>query len=48
MIVEAIEKLEGFKDKDLIGIEHVTGGSITDSFLVDGVAFKKKFFLCWF
>ena len=25
MIVEAVEKLEGFKDKDLIGIKHVTG-----------------------
>ena len=43
MIVEAVEKLEGFKDKDLIGIKHVTGGSITDSFLVDGVALKKVF-----
>ena len=43
MIVEAVEKLEGYKDKDLIGIKHVTGGSITDSFLVDGVAFKKSF-----
>ena len=43
MIVEAVEKLEGFMDKDLIGIKHVTGGSITDSFLVDGVAFKKSF-----
>ena len=43
MVVEAVEKLEGFKDKDLIGIKHVTGGSITDSFLVDGVAFKKSF-----
>ena len=36
MIVDAVEKLEGFKDKDLIGIKHVT-------FLVDGVAFKKSF-----
>lgn len=43
MIVEAVEKLEGYMDKDLIGIKHVTGGSITDSFLVDGVAFKKCF-----
>ena len=43
MIVEAVEKLEGFKDKDLIGIKHVTGGSITDSLLIDGVAFKKSF-----
>ena len=43
MIVNAVEKLEGFKDKDLIGIKHVTGGSITDSLLIDGVAFKKSF-----
>ena len=43
MIVNAVEKLEGFKDKDLIGIKHVTGGSITDSLLIDGVAFKKVF-----
>ena len=43
MVVDAVEKLEGYKDKDLIGIKHVTGGSITDSMLVDGVAFKKAF-----
>lgn len=43
IIVEAVQKLEGYMDKDLIGIKHVTGGSITDSFLVDGVAFKKCF-----
>ena len=43
MIVKAVEKLDDFLDKDLIGIKHVTGGSITDSFLVDGVAFKKSF-----
>jgi len=30
-------------DKDLIGIKMVTGGSVTESFLVDGVAFKKTF-----
>ena len=28
---------------DLIGIKEVTGGSINDSFLVSGVAFKKTF-----
>lgn len=27
----------------MIGIKNVTGGSVTDSFLVDGVAFKKTF-----
>lgn len=30
-------------DRDLIGIKMVTGGSVTESFLVDGVAFKKTF-----
>ena len=43
MIVDAVEKLDDYLDKTLIGIKHVTGGSITDSFLVDGVAFKKTF-----
>lgn len=43
MVVSAVERLEDFMDKDLIGIKHVTGGSITDSLLVDGVAFKKTF-----
>jgi T-complex protein 1 subunit eta len=43
MVVSAVERLEDFMDKNLIGIKHVTGGSITDSMLVDGVAFKKTF-----
>ena len=43
MIVTAVEKLDDYLDKDLIGIKHVTGGSITDSILVEGVAFKKTF-----
>lgn len=43
MIVKAVEILEDYGDKSLIGIKHVTGGSVTDSFLVDGVAFKKTF-----
>jgi len=30
-------------DKDLVGIKSVTGGSITESTVVDGVAFKKTF-----
>ena len=41
MILEAKEKLEECKDKDLIGIKHTIRGYITDSFLVYGVAFKK-------
>lgn len=43
MVVSAVERLEDFGDKSLIGIKHVLGGSISDSFLVDGVAFKKTF-----
>ena len=43
MVVAAVEKLESDMDKSLIGIKKVTGGSVTDSFLVDGVAFKKTF-----
>ena len=45
MIVTAVEKLDDYLDKDLIGIKHVTGGSITDSILVEGVAFKKTFLM---
>jgi T-complex protein 1 subunit eta len=43
IIVSAVERLEDYMDKSLIGIKHCTGGSITDSLLVDGVAFKKTF-----
>lgn len=42
--MQAVEKLDpNLLDRDLIGIKMVTGGSVTDSFLVDGVAFKKTF-----
>jgi T-complex protein 1 subunit eta len=43
MVVEAVEHLEDDLDKSFIGIKKVTGGSVTDSFLVEGVAFKKTF-----
>lgn len=44
MVVDAVETLDSnLLDKDLIGIKKVTGGSITDSFMVKGVAFKKTF-----
>lgn len=44
IVVSAVEKLDtNLLDKDLIGIKEVTGGSINDSFLVTGVAFKKTF-----
>jgi T-complex protein 1 subunit eta len=35
LVVEAVETLDtNLLDKDLIGIKMVTGGSVTDSFLV--------------
>lgn len=44
LVVSAVETLDtNLLDKDLIGIKEVTGGSVTDSFLVKGVAFKKTF-----
>jgi T-complex protein 1 subunit eta len=43
MVVKAVEHLEDDLDKNFIGIKKVTGGSVTDSFLVEGVAFKKTF-----
>jgi T-complex protein 1 subunit eta len=43
MVVNAVEHLESDLDRSLIGIKKVTGGSVTDSFLVEGVAFKKTF-----
>lgn len=44
MVVGAVEKLDQKTlSCDMIGIKHVMGGSITESQLVDGVAFKKTF-----
>lgn len=43
MVVNAVEHLEADLDKSYIGLKKVTGGSVTDSFLVEGVAFKKTF-----
>eukprot|EP00117_Sycon_ciliatum_P035298 scpid75743/ scgid26790/ T-complex protein 1 subunit eta; CCT-eta len=43
MVVKAVEHLEDDLDKSFIGIKKVTGGSVSDSFLVEGVAFKKTF-----
>ena len=44
MVVGAVEKLDQqILSKEMIGIKHVMGGSITESLLVDGVAFKKTF-----
>lgn len=43
MVVDAVTKLDGDRDVTLVGVKKVKGGSVTDSFLVDGVAFKKTF-----
>jgi len=43
MVVKAVSILDENLDRDLIGIKKVTGGSVTESILVDGVAFKKCF-----
>jgi T-complex protein 1 subunit eta len=43
MIVDAVLRLDAELDRTLVGIKHVAGGSVTNSFLVDGVAFKKTF-----
>lgn len=43
MVVDAVEHLDHNLDKAYIGIKKVTGGSVTDSFLVEGVAFRKTF-----
>ena len=45
MVVDAVLSLQGnaFSDIRMVGIKKVTGGSVSDSHLVDGVAFKKTF-----
>eukprot|EP00667_Euglena_gracilis_P007729 EG_transcript_7809 len=43
MAVDAVEHLDDDMDLSLIGIKKVQGGSLADSFLVEGVAFKKTF-----
>ena len=43
MVVTAVSKLDEDLDMKMIGIKKVTGGSITDSQLIEGVAFKKTF-----
>ena len=43
MVVTAVSKLDEDLDMKMIGIKKVTGGSVTDSQLIEGVAFKKTF-----
>lgn len=43
MAVKAVMSLDEDMNLDMIGIKKVTGGSMTDTILVEGVAFKKTF-----
>lgn len=44
MVIDAVTSLDpGLCDLKLVGIKKVTGGSVTDSQLIQGVAFKKAF-----
>jgi hypothetical protein len=44
MCVDAVSSLDqSLLDLKMIGVKKVTGGTMRDSFLVDGVAFKKTF-----
>ena len=44
MVVDAVTMLDpGMCDIKLVGIKKVTGGSVTESQLIQGVAFKKTF-----
>jgi len=43
MVVNSVLCLDDDQDNEMIGIKKETGGSMEDSFLVEGVAFKKTF-----
>jgi len=43
MVVDAIESLDESLNLNMVGIKKVPGGSVTESFLVQGVAFKRTF-----
>jgi len=43
MVVDAVQHLDDQLNIKMIGVKKVPGGSVTDSFLVKGVAFKKTF-----
>jgi len=43
MVVDAVMTISDDLNKEDIGIKKITGGSVTDSFLVEGVCFKKTF-----
>ena len=43
MVVDAILNLDSNLDLKMVGIKKVAGGSVTESALIQGVAFKKTF-----
>jgi len=43
MVVDAVTAISGDLNKNDIGIKKITGGSVTESFLVHGVCFRKTF-----
>lgn len=43
MVVDSVLYLDEDLDKSDIGIKKITGGSVSDSFVVKGVCFKKTF-----
>lgn len=43
MVVDAVMSISDELNKEDIGVKKITGGSVTDSFLVQGVCFKKTF-----
>lgn len=43
MVVDSVLYLDEDLDQSDIGIKKITGGSVTDSFNVKGVCFKKTF-----
>lgn len=43
MVVDAVMSIDENLNKQDIGIKKVTGGSVTESFLVQGVCFRKTF-----
>ena len=43
MVVDAVQAIGDDLNKKDVGIKKITGGSVTDSFLVHGVCFRKTF-----
>ncbi|KAF5397433.1 T-complex protein subunit eta [Paragonimus heterotremus] len=43
LVVDAVSHLDSYLPLKMIGIKKVSGGALEDSFLVEGVAFKKTF-----